>query len=374
MATSTVETISVSFVKMKEDVAKPVPSYFIHEDEAGNPMMTEPVLIPIAPNPNERNETWKGYIKVEKAGPHYFRIDGDDVLTLKIPHAQVDITTGGGSLSTCATQQVLLERGFYYCELAYNNKAYKPVEKSYEGCKAAMSTEGVPQAGKYVQYDTSQSQLCGGEALTLMKLGEGCRIDWPEKGMPLANSITWYELRQDNNAVKHRYNTGTISEITVDEFNAMARVIYAESDTEGAEMKAIASVMLNRLGNTTGTAYRNPVLSMLTEFAQRDPSGKNPNWASVTDPQYAKVEGEKYKDIDRLSCEKLEEARKALEEVLSGGVTVSYDGFRTGGTTPKPHVTIGGTDFLTEKQYRTCTVKPEGWDKMPVWPGGPLDK
>ena len=131
--------------------------------------------------------------------------------------------------------------------------------------------------------------------------------------------------------------------------------------------------MLNRLGNTKGNAYRNPLLSMLTEFGEIK-DGKNSGWASVTDQQYAKVEGEKYRDIDRLSCEKLEEARKALLEVLSGGVTVPYDGFRTADTIPKPHVTIGGTDFLTEKQYRTCTVKPDGWDNLSVWPGGPLDR
>lgn len=372
MMANDIQSITVPFIKMKEDKAKPVPGYFIYEDEAEKPVETDPVLIPIKQNVEERNETWKGYIKVEKACMHYFRIDGDDVLTLKIPHANIDITTGGGSLTT-QTAQANLERGFHYCELTYNNKAYKPEAKSYEGCIAIMSTTEMPPEGKYVKNDTTKSELASGTPMTLLKLGEGCRIDWPKKVTPLANPITWYEMRQDANAVRHRYNTGTISEITVDEFNAMARVIYAEADTKGAEMKAIASVMLNRLGNTKGNAYRNPLLSMLTEFGEIK-NGKNPNWASVTDQQYAKVQGEKYKDIDRLSCEKLEEARKALNEVLTGGVTVPYDGFRTGGTTPKPHVTIGGTDFLTEKQYRTCTVKPAGWDSLPVWPGGPLDK
>lgn len=80
-----IKFVSVSFIKMKEKEAKPVPGYFIHADDNGNPIMTDPVLIPIKQNVNERNETWKGYIKVEKAGMHYFRIDGDDVLTLKTP-------------------------------------------------------------------------------------------------------------------------------------------------------------------------------------------------------------------------------------------------------------------------------------------------
>ena len=131
--------------------------------------------------------------------------------------------------------------------------------------------------------------------------------------------------------------------------------------------------MLNRPGSTKGNAYRNPLLSILTEFGEIK-DGKNPDWASVINQQYAKVEVDEYRDIDRLSCEKLEEARKALLEVLCGGVTVPYDEFRTAATTPTPHVTIGGTDFLTEKQYRNCIVKPDGCDSLSVWPGGPLDR
>ena len=147
----------------------------------------------------------------------------------------------------------------------------------------------------------------------------------------------------------------------------------AEADTKGAEIRTSALVMLNRPGSTKGNAYRNPLLSILTEFGEIK-DGKNPDWASVINQQYAKVEVDEYMDIDRLSCEKLEEARKALLEVLSGGVTVPYDEFRTAVTTPTPHVTIGGTDFLTEKQYRNCIVKPDGCDSLSVWPGGPLDR
>ena len=104
----------------------------------------------------------------------------------------------------------------------------------------------------------------------------------------------------------------------------MARVIYAEADTKGAEIRTSALVMWNRPGSTNGNASRNPLLSILTEFGEIK-DGKNPDWASVINQQYAKVEVDEYMDKDRLSCEKLEEARKALLEVLSGGVTVPYD-------------------------------------------------
>ena len=194
--------------------------------------MADPVLIPIKQNVEDRTDTWKGYIRVEKAERHYFLIDGDDVMTLQWRESSMR----------------------------------KPIRR-------------VPSA----------------------------------------------------------------------------------------------LVMLNRPGSTKGNAYRNPLLSILTEFGEIK-DGKNPDWASVINQQYAKVEVDEYMDIDRLSCEKLEEARKALLEVLSGGVTVPYDEFRTAVTTPTPHVTIGGTDFLTEKQYRNCIVKPDGCDSLSVWPGGPLDR
>ena len=38
--------------------------------------------------------------------------------------------------------------------------------------------------------------------------------------------------------------------------------------------------MLNRPGSTKGNAYRNPLLSILTEFGEIK-DGKNPDWASV---------------------------------------------------------------------------------------------
>ena len=34
-------------------------------------------------NVEDRTDTWKGYIRVEKAERHYFLIDGDDVMTLQ---------------------------------------------------------------------------------------------------------------------------------------------------------------------------------------------------------------------------------------------------------------------------------------------------
>ena len=41
------------------------------------------MLIPIKQNVEDRTDTWKGYIRVEKAERHYFLIDGDDVMTLQ---------------------------------------------------------------------------------------------------------------------------------------------------------------------------------------------------------------------------------------------------------------------------------------------------
>lgn len=210
--------------------------------------------------------------------------------------------------------------------------------------------------------------------LTATKIAATCDVLWPLAPIPLGSPITWYVKRRDNNGVEYKYDTGTISEISVEEFAAMARVIFAEADTNGAEMSAIASVMLNRLGNSAGgNNYRNPVLSMLDEFDQRNSAGENPNWASVTDPQYASVEGDKCYNIDPKSCKKLKAAISALKREIADGPSYPYDGFRTAGTTSQSHVTIGGTDFLTERQYAICDVKPEDWDSIGIWPNSPLD-
>ena len=220
------------------------------------------------------------------------------------------------------------------------------------------------------KYNISQCDF----SITARKFRGACLLNWPADPVSLGTPITWYEERQNKNAVRHRFNSGTISAITAEEFAAMARVIYAEAGTTGEEMKAIASVMLNRLGNSPyGVAYRRPVLSILDEFSQRDSNGKNPNWASVTDSQFASVEGDKCYSIDSLSCAKLNAAISALLSEIATGPSYPYDGMRTAGTTSLNHVTIGQTDFLQERQYAICDVKPSDWDSLPIWPDSPLD-
>lgn len=227
--------------------------------------------------------------------------------------------------------------------------------------------------GEYADKSVYNVSLCN-FSITASKMAASCIIDWPQSSVSLGNPITWYELRRDSNAVNHQYNTETISSVTAEEFAEMARVIYAEAGTTGEEMKAIASVMLNRLGNSSGgVPYRNPVLSMITEFNQRNDKGQNSNWASVTDKQYAGVQGNNYLNVDNMSCDKLKVAVTALLSELSSGPSYPYDSFRKKGDAKQPHVTIGGSDFLTSKTYATCTGKPDGWDNMPVWPGSPLD-
>lgn len=366
-----IKFVSVSFIKMKEKEAKPVPGYFIHADDNGNPIMTDPVLIPIKQNVNERNETWKGYIKVEKAGMHYFRIDGDDVLTLKIPHAKVDITTGGGSLTT-QTAQANLERGFHYCELTYNNKAYKPEAKSYEGCIAIMSTTEMPPEGKYVKNDTTKSELASGTPMTLYQIALGCRIDWPKEATPLAAPIEWYEVTAKEDPVTHKmvtykWNKGDISSVSAAEFKQISCIIFAEqSQYNEQEYLAIASVFPNRWGHTkSGTPNRNPIETIAQDFA-------NGGWESIGGNQYKKaMEG----TLDTKECPTLEKAKETLEKVLGMAVPpYPYDRYVQGGTQdPSTYVKIGGHDFFKNKQYSSC-AKPEGWDEMPIHPKSPLNK
>ncbi|WP_146016598.1 hypothetical protein [Akkermansia muciniphila] len=365
MAT-TVESITVPFIKMKEKKNKPEPGYFIHEDEAGKPIETDPVLIPIKQNVNDRNETWKGYIKVDKPGTHYFRIDGDDVLTLKIPHAKVDITTGGGSLTT-QTAQSELERGFYYCELTYNNKAYTPEAKSYEGCIAIMSTTEMPPAGKYVQYDTTKSELASGTPMKLLKLGKGCRIDWPTKPVALGTPIEWYETSRQFDTAQNKYVTckkanGKIESLTAQEVNQVARVIYAEGKAhDKADYSAVASVFMNRWGHGRNPARANHS-AVKTVAESLDPT----QFDGLKRPKYLNTEGKKYEELIKAECECLDEALEALLAVLAGGPTVDYDAFRTKSSAhdPKEWVTIGANDYKIAHDFSSCS-KPEGWEEMP---------
>lgn len=365
MAT-TIESITVPFIKMKEKEAKPEPGYFIHTDDKDNPIMTDPVLIPIAKNAEERNETWKGYIKVEKAGKHYFRIDGDDVLTLKIPHANIDITTGGGSLST-QTAEATLERGFHYCELTYNNKAYKPENKSYEGCIAIVSTESMPPEGKYEKFDTTKSELAEGTPMTLMKLGEGCRIDWPKKAVALGTPIEWFETSRQLDSSKGEYVTckkanGKIESLTAQEVNQVARVIYAEGKAhDEADYKAVASVFMNRWGHGRNPARPNHS-AVKTVAESLDPT----QFDGLTRPKYLNTEGEKYEKLIKAECACLTEALEALLDVLASGPTVPYDAFRTKSSahSPQEWVTIGANDYKKANDFSSC-AKPEGWEKMP---------
>lgn len=367
-AAEPIETVAVAFIKMKEDKTDPVPGYFIHKDEKGNPERTGEVLIPINHRVNERKETWKGYIKVEKSGRHYFRIDGDDELTLKIPHAKIDITTGGGSLTT-KTAEATLERGFYYCELVYTNKAYKPEEKSYEGCKAIMSTEGMPPEGKYVKNDTTKSSLAEGEAMKLYKLGLGCRVDWPKEVVELAVPIEWYEVANDNNGKPQKKDFGTISSVTATEFKQIACIIFAEqSQYNEQEYLAIASVFRNRWGRGRHGSLdnRTPIKTVAEDLVKK-------SWDSIGERQYTKaMEG----TLNVQECPNLDKARETLEKVL-GMAKAPYPYDRCvshpGNLNPSNYVTIGGHDFYKNKQFRSC-VKPDGWDEMPVAPGSPLDK
>lgn len=350
-----IKFVSVSFIKMKEKEAKPVPGYFIHADDNGNPIMTDPVLIPIKQNVNERNETWKGYIKVEKAGMHYFRIDGDDVLTLKIPHAKVDITTGGGSLTT-QTAQANLERGFHYCELTYNNKAYKPEAKSYEGCIAIMSTTEMPPEGKYVKNDTTKSELASGTPMTLYQIALGCRIDWPKESVNLPSPIKWYEVYNDNDGNPQKKDSGSIAGVTAAEFKQIACIIFAEqSQYNEQEYLAIASVFRNRWGRGKhGSLDNRTVVKTVADDLTKK------SWASIGGNQYKKaMEG----TLNPQECPNLEKAKEALETVLGmEEAPYTYDRYVThpGSLDSSNYVTIGGHDFYKNKQYRSCD-KPDWW-------------
>ena len=292
-------------------------------------------------------KTWEEYIFVaEDITNTQLEVSADDNASAyfyAFPDKIAEVTPlpgdknyGGGQFRPCNPIPVIaeLKKGYYRIHIQYENV-------NYPGTNAAQ-----------LEVKLNGQQI----VLGLIK----CGVEWPEENVPLSHPITWYETRQDANLTQFKYNTGTINALTLEEYHAIARVIFAEASniesTQEVEMQAIASAMFNRLGNSKSRSYRNAILSMLEEgeFPNND------NWLSYGGSQYNLVVNDKYCDINKTSCKKLNRAVDALDFVITHGATIQYDSFRAGGTTPKPHVSIGGTDFHTNILYKDCRTNPEG--------------
>ncbi len=266
----------------------------------------------------------------------------------------IDGTPGerGGHTEWGKTGKVQLIPGEYVIEVEQKNATY--------------NDKGDPR------YNVSKCTL----TLHAEKVEALCEIAWPQSSISLSNPITWYETRNNSAGRTCKYKTGTIDSITADEFAAMARVIYAEAGNENdqfEEMKAIASVMLNRLGNNYGSRkFYKPVLSMQTEFDKTANEGMK-FWLGYKSSQYNGVEGENCLSIDALSCAKLKRAAQALLDIITNGTT-GYPYYFFDQSSAEPSVKIGPHYFKTEKAYATCTdlsqltnEKGESvtWDSLP---------
>jgi len=266
----------------------------------------------------------------------------------------IDGTPGerGGHTEWGKTGRVQLIPGEYVIEVEQKNATY--------------NDKGDPR------YNVSKCIL----TLQAEKVEALCEIAWPQSSIPLSNPITWYETRNNSAGRTCKYKTGTIDMITANEFAAMARVIYAEAGNEAdqfEEMKAIASVMLNRLGNNYGDRkFYKPVLSMQTEFDKTVNEGKK-FWLGYKSNQYNNVEGEKCLSIDTLSCTKLKRAAQALQYIINNG-TDGYPYYFFDKSSAEPSVKIGPHYFKTEKRYATCTDLSQltnekgevvAWDSLP---------
>lgn len=205
-----------------------------------------------------------------------------------------------------------------------------------------------------------------------------CIFAWPMSNVALGTPITWYECNtRRSDSIRRRWNTGTIYDVTPEQFMQMAKVVYAEAAREGIyttdEMRGIASVMLNRMGRSKSMAYRSgaTIIDITTEFAEKD------NWKSVTGPLYKSIENTSAHELaDNRACQKIIASINALLYVLQNGATVNYDRFVSAKTmntnNPAAYEVIGGTAFLREIQYRDCRPKPAGWDELPIDKNGPL--
>lgn len=127
-----------------------------------------PAKVAIAPNPDDSEHRWDGYLKIDESANYYFRVDADDTGSITINDKGFTVSTGGGSLST-QQKSVYLERGYHRCHIQHNSIAYEPAENSYEGFVALTSRYEIPE-GEYVKYHTDKSKLAEGDGIQLVKL------------------------------------------------------------------------------------------------------------------------------------------------------------------------------------------------------------
>lgn len=165
-----------------------------------------------------------------------------------------------------------------------------------------------------------------------------CIFAWPQ-GVSLGTPITWYELNtRPSDNIKRRWNSGIISSITANQFRQMAKIIYAEAGPVSVytdeELRGIASVMLNRMGNSKTEAYRSgsALKDITEEFVDSN------NWASVDGYLYKSIKDTSAHELTEPSCKKLKMLSKPYVTSLRKGLS-----FR-------------GTDLL-RKTARTQTIR-----------------
>ena len=224
------------------------------------------------------------------------------------------------------------------------------------------------------KYNISQCDF----SITARKFRGACLLNWPADPVPLGTPITWYELNtRPSDRQTRRWNTGIISSISPAAFKQMAKIIYCEAAPAGQytqqEMRGIASVMLNRMGNSESQSYRSGsvVQDITTEFSD------SKNWESIAGPLYQKLQNTEGYDSKGESCQKLQDAISALHYVLQNGAIFIWDSFVGKGfmdtTHPENYLIHGGTAFrINQVYYQDSRTKPANWDTMDIDKNSPL--
>jgi len=220
------------------------------------------------------------------------------------------------------------------------------------------------------------------------KVAATCEIIWPRSPIKLFESRHWYEQNTPKSTnIRGKWNEGVISSISPEEFRKMAQVIYAEAspaDPTAAqrynmnELKAIAAVMINRLGKSNSYEYQadSTVTNMLTHLSDQN------GWTSVGRTEYNNVEGDKVYNLGTYACQKLKDVIEALTYVICNGPIINGSAVpftrsisRKAATLPLSEYTDYGTGnlFRDDHGYFSCYDSPPiGWDELPVDPNGPL--
>ena len=147
-----------------------------------------------------------------------------------------------------------------------------------------------------------------------------CDIEWLKKGAVVGAKMRGYKLHQ---GVRYRVDIAT-TDPTADELNEVARVIFGEAGATqkvNDEMKAMASVVYNRLGKWENNKSLTTITKVISSPRQ---------FLAYGGAQYKLASEKNAPNLDPIACKKLKAAIEAVKIAFHDNKRSEYNSFQKG--------------------------------------------